>query len=94
VNFTCENHQHLIVNFLNLKPFSFLYVEKLTYFCCMKGEASTLYQRTIILCVCMHTGTSVLEQACNQSMFSSLLLMTKYSFYDSDQSHFDKAFII
>jgi len=31
---------------------------------------------------------------CSQSVFSSLLLMTKYSFYDSDQSHFDKAFII
>jgi len=34
------------------------------------------------------------HKTCNQSMFSSLLLMTKYSFYDSDQSHFDKAFII
>jgi hypothetical protein len=63
VNFTCENHQHLIVSFLNLKLF--FYVEKLTYFCCMKGEANTLYQRIIIVCVCIHTGTSVLEQFCN-----------------------------
>jgi len=34
------------------------------------------------------------HKICSQSLFSSLLLMTKYSFYDCDQSHFDKAFII
>lgn len=113
VNFTCKNHRHSIESLLNLKPSSVSYVEKLTSFCCMKGEANTLYQIIIIVCVCIHCGTSVLEhlhslmleglfeqnvpkfghKTCSQSTFSSVLLMTKYRFYDSDQSHFYKAFI-